>query len=221
MKKTLTLLFGIILNLNIYAGVIDTNNINILNQKVTLENAEVVFKNALRHYLMTGDASLMFTLEFYEDPSVVSNVLPPLYSTDIKTLIKYLVTTLDTIVHSVLFVNDPHPAYVNNVSADPTFPDVRGKMVAINFYIYYPNTERYDLISLNYTKGYGYVSIDVTRNMEDEMFFDSWKREWEVGKNRMGEYNSKKEFLQDLGDIMIENENNTNDTIYIDINDVK
>jgi hypothetical protein len=53
------------------------------------------------------------------------------------------------------------------------------------------------------------------------MFFDSWKREWEVGKNRMGEYNSKKEFLQDLGDIMIENENNSNDSIYIDINDVK
>ena len=221
MKKTLTLLFGIILNLNIYAGVIDSNNINILNQKVTLENAEVVFKNALRHYLMTGDASLMFTLEFYEDPSVVSNVLPPLYSTDIKTLEKYLVTTLDTIVDSVLFVNDTHPSYVNNVSADPTFPDTRGEMVNSHFYIYYPNTERYDLIGITYTKGYGYVGIVVIRNMEDEMFFDSWKREWEVGKNRMDEYNSKKEFLQDLGDIMIENENNTNDTIYIDINDVK
>ncbi len=221
MKKTLTLLFGIILSLNIYAGVIDTIKITTLNQKVTLENAEDVFKNALRHYLMTGDASLMFTLEFYEEPSVVSNVLPPLYTTDIKTLEKYLVTTLDTIVDSVLFVNDTHPSYVNNVSADPTFPDTRGEMVTINFYIYYPNTERYDLINTTYTKGYGYVSIVVTRNMEDEMFFDSWKREWEVGKNRMGEYNSKKEFLQDLGDIMIENENNTNDSIYIDINDVK
>lgn len=221
MKKTLTLLFGIILNLNIYAGVIDTIKITTLNQKVTLENAEVVFKNALRHYLMTGDASLMFTLEFYEEPSVVSNVLPPLYTTDIKTLEKYLVTTLDTIVDSVLFVNDTHPSYVNNVSADPTFPDTRGEMVTINFYIYYPNTERYDLINTTYTKGYGYVSIVVTRNMEDEMFFDSWKREWVVGKNRMDEYNSKKEFLHNLGDIMIENENNTNDSIYIDINDVK
>ena len=220
MKKTLTLLFGIILSLNIYAGVIDTIKITTLNQKVTLENAEDVFKNALRHYLTTGDESLLINLGFYES-TAISNILPTKINTDKTTLIKYLVTTLDTIVDSVLFVNDPHPAYVNNVSADPTFPDVRGKMVAINFYIYYSNTERYDLISLNYTKGYGYVGIDVTRNMEDEMFFDSWKREWEVGKNRMGEYNSKKEFLQDLGDIMIENENNTNDSIYIDINDVK